>query len=339
MSNIININCDDIIQQTNLSKISNKNILITGAGGLIGLHIVNTISRLYQNNTVVCITNNSPDNIFSKFFKNTTLIVEDLTTLIDNKKFNKKYRLYFDIIIHAAGYGQPSKFINNKIKTITLNTEVTKKLFSLLKSDGIFLFCSTSELYSGFDQEQICENNIGTTLPDHPRSCYIESKRCGEAICHTMADQFGIQSKIARISLAYGPGTKKDDTRVLNNIIQKALISKKIELLDDGSSIRTYGYITDIVKMIFNIMLYGKEVVYNISGISKISVLDLANIVGQITNCKVILPKENKSLLGNPKTVNLSLDRYINEFGNPIFVNIENGLKSTILWQKEIYNA
>lgn len=337
---IIDLNCDDIIKTTNLSGMVDKKILITGAGGLIGLHLVNTITRLNQNNRITCITNNPIDKVFKDFFHNTDLMIGDLTYLIDDINFNTKYNLYFDIIIHAAGYGQPNKFVQNKLKTIILNTEVTRKLFSLLKTNGTFLFCSTSEVYSGLDKNQITENDIGNTTPEHPRSCYIEGKRVGESICHAISDnKSDINTKIARISLAYGPGTKANDARVLNNIIQKAFISKKIELLDDGSATRTYGYITDIIHMLLNIMLYGKHRTYNIAGVSKVSILDLANIVGKETNCPVILPKNKQSMVGNPKNVNLSLDRYFDEFKNINFVNITDGIKNTIQWQKEIYNA
>ena len=108
MSNIIDLNSDSIIQQTNLHSIVNKKILITGAAGLIGLHLVNTIARLNQNNSITCVTNSPIDSQFKIFFNNTDLIISDLTTLVDNPAFKDKYGGYFDIIIHAAGYGQES---------------------------------------------------------------------------------------------------------------------------------------------------------------------------------------------------------------------------------------
>ena len=89
---------------------------------------------------------------------------------------------YYDFIIHAAGYGQPIRFVEDEIATIDINTRTTRELFNLLKTDGKYLFISTSEVYSGA-KTPYKESDIGTTTPQHPRACYIEGKRCGEAIC------------------------------------------------------------------------------------------------------------------------------------------------------------
>ena len=59
-------------------------------------------------------------------------------------------------------------------------------------------------LINELEKELISENDIGSTSPEHPRSCYIESKRCGETICLSQTSNFRI--KIGRISTAYGPG-------------------------------------------------------------------------------------------------------------------------------------
>jgi nucleoside-diphosphate-sugar epimerase len=242
----------------------------------------------------------------------------------------------FDLIIHAAGYAQPNKFLENKIKTIQLNTTSTAKLFKMLNKDGTFVFMSTSELYSGIDHDNISEDDIGTSSTNHPRSCYIEGKRCGEAICHAYSKDHNI--KIMRLSLAYGPGTKHNDQRVLNSLFQKAFQTGKINLLDSGSSTRTYGYISDITEMMWNVILFGKESVYNMAGDSKTSIRELAEIIGSLTGVPVTIPSsDDNQLLGTPKNVNLSLNRYFNEFNHINFVPLHEGLRRTMEWQKGLY--
>src|SRR3990167_10231086 len=166
-----------------------------------------------------------------------------------------------DYIIHAAGYGQPAKFMADEIATISVNTTAVIELLKKLKPSGKFLFLSTSEIYSGA-KSPYKETDIGTTSPTHPRACYIESKRCGEAICMAYRRK-GFDVKIARLSLAYGEGTKSDDTRVLNQFIKQALTKGKIELLDMGEAKRTYCYIEDVVKILWAVLLQGKSEVYN----------------------------------------------------------------------------
>lgn len=339
MLNIIIDNCKNIINNTDMSKLTNKKILITGASGLIGLHIAKTISLLNQNNKIVCIVNHLPETEFNNFFvdNNITLVVDNLINLINNTDFIKRYTNEFDVVIHAAGYAQPAKFTSDKITTILLNTEITAKLFDCLKENGSFLFCSSSEIYSGLIKENISEQDIGTTSPDHPRSCYIESKRCGEAICLAMNSQRNKIVKIARISSVYGPGTKKNDQRVMSELIRKAITNKQIELLDHGLSVRTLGYITDIIEMLFNILLHSNSTIYNVTGITEISILELAQKITTHTGCQLSLPSTNKTMDGNPQKVSISIDRYQKEFNKKNFVSIQDGLNKTIEYLKFLY--
>lgn len=340
MLDIITNDCRNVIKKISASKLTNKKILITGATGLIGLNLVKSIVSLKQDNKLVCLCNSPIDAKIKPLLddKDVSCINHDLTDL--HWKYLNEFVSGFDIIIHAAGYGQPNKFTANKIKTIALNTQITHKLFDHLKPEGTFLFCSTSEIYSGLEKNNISENDIGITQPDHPRSCYIEGKRCGEAICHAFKEQYHNKNyniKIARISLAYGPGTRINDARVLNNIIQKAIQNTKIELLDGGTAIRTYGYITDITEMLLNILLHGQHITYNVAGKSQLSILELAQKVAYLTNSSLIVPESTNGLIGNPKNVNLCLDRYTTEFNKSDFIDIDTGLKKTIEWQRFLY--
>lgn len=329
---IIENECKEIIEKLNFEKLKNKSILITGGSGLVGLYLVNCLRQIKENlNLKISVwVKNEIEKNFETLFENCELIKGDIT---DTNLFNTLPS--YDYIIHSAGYGQPNKFMDDKIKTISLNTTATINLFKKLNINGSFLFMSTSELYNGLDNEFVKEYEIGSSNTDHPRGCYIESKRCGEAICHSYSSTFNV--KIARLSLAYGPGTKINDQRVLNSLIQKGLENDKIELLDDGSAIRTYCYITDVIEMLFNIILHGKKVVYNIGGESKISIFELSNLIGQQLKKNIVLPILKKEIIGSPKVVNISTERYKKEFLKNNFVDLESGLIKTISWQKQLY--
>lgn len=310
-----------------MPNLNGKKVLITGASGLIGVHLIESIS----NGDIYTWTKNEIDIYLKDKFNNCNIIQRDIT---DINSFNDLPK--FDIIIHSAGYGQPGKFLDDKIKTIQLNTTSTIELFKKLKTDGKFLFVSTSELYNGLNNFFIKETDIGTTNTDHFRSCYIEGKRCGESICHSYKER-GYDVKIARLCLAYGEYTKRGDHRVLNSLIEKAIKNNKIELMDNGDAIRTYCYVKDVVDMFWNILLNGKDVTYNVGGDSKLSILDLAKKIGLYFNKEVIVPEINNEILGNPKIVNISIDKYLNEFGCKQFLNFDDGLRKTIEWQKYIY--
>lgn len=322
---------DRIIKDIDFSYLKNKKVLITGASGLVGFYLSQCLKELQSELNIeiyLSYKNDIPDYLQPYFSFKYNELKGDITTL-------KLQPEYFDVIIHSSGYAQPSKFLDDRLKTLRINTDATINLLNSLKKEGKFLFVSTSEIYSGNNNFNITESDIGTTTPEHNRACYIEGKRCGETICHSYISS-GYDVKIARLSLAYGPFTKKGDGRVLSNLIDKGLNKDNIELMDDGSSIRTYCYITDVIEMFWNILLHGNQVVYNVGGFSNTLIKELAIMIGQELNKKVKTPDAAKSLAGSPKVVNINIDRYLKEFGNKPFINMNDGLTNTIEWNKYI---
>src|SRR3990167_6527135 len=357
-------------------ELKNKTVLITGASGLVGTYLLAGLSNVSQKNypkKIYAVCQSNPEKHWQEITDSYLLLMFFWVTLANSVNF---LRIIYavcqsnpekhwqeitdslkttvmrgdlcddaftnklpeaDIIIHASGYGQPGKFMANPIKTTKLNTTVTIKLLEKLKPKGKFLFISSSEVYSGLSNPPHRENQIGTTNTDHPRSCYIESKRCGEAIVFSARNQ-GIDAKSARLSLAYGPGTKTDDKRAINGFIGRALTERKIELMDAGEALRTYCYITDATQMMWNILLHGKENIYNVGGISRTTIAKLAKLIGKITKVPVIIPKLKKRALASaPEDVRLDLQKVTKEFGKKDFVSLKNGLRRTIEWQKELY--
>lgn len=322
---------DCIINKVDFSDLQNKKVLITGASGLVGFYLAQCVKKLqteFNLEIYLSYKNAIPDYLKKYYDFPYFEIKEDITSIELNPKF-------FDIIIHSSGYAQPMKFLNDSLTTIKINTNATINLLEALKPDGKFLFVSTSEIYNGNNNFNITEDQIGTTTPSHDRACYIESKRCGETICHSYIKS-GYDIKIARLSLAYGPFTKLGDLRVLNSLIDKGLNQENIELMDDGSAIRTYCYITDVIEMFWNILLHGEEITYNVSGFSNSSIKELANKIGFKLNKPVSVPLSSNSLAGSPKIVNISSEKYINEFNKDKFIDIDSGLNNVIEWMKYI---
>ena len=69
-----------------------------------------------------------------------------------------------------------------------------------------------------------------TTNTNHPRSCYIESKRGGETILNNYKSKIKFKPISIRLCLGFGPGVRKDDERVLHQFIEKALKFNKIQI-------------------------------------------------------------------------------------------------------------
>lgn len=324
--------CDHVA----LDVLQDSVVLVTGASGLIGTYILACLCCLRMHGIRM--------QVYAQHLSELPPHVSELVRKADFKLIRanladfEAYPLLpeADVMIHTAGYAQPSRFMANPVATIQVNTSATIGLLKRLRTNGRFLFVSSSEIYSGLNKQFLCENDIGLTSPSHPRASYIEGKRCGEAICNAFRTQ-GKHVAAARLALAYGPGTRKHDRRAMNSFIEKALCQRKIELLDAGNAIRTYCYVADAVELLWQILLYGKAPVYNVGGISTVTIAKLATMIGKMTDAKVILPEADKEVAGAPQEVRLDLTMVKNEFGKNRYVGLEEGLKATINWQRHLY--
>lgn len=316
----------------------NSKILIAGASGLIGINLISMLRRLnalegrgwYLTAILTPRSKSISRSIIEAY--GIDIIEARLDQNIDY------YRRDFDYVINAAGYGQPGKFLDNKIPTILLNTFGTWQLFEkFCKKDGSFLYLSSSEVYSGLSGKNK-ESEIGSSTPTHLRSSYIEAKRCGEALVNSYRSK-SFSASSARLALAYGPGTMIDDKRVLNQFIMKAL-DGNIDLLDSGLATRTYGFVSDVTSQLLSILAEPTSAVYNVGGTSKVTILELAERIGEKTDSKVTLPFDTSAngLDGAPGSVELDLSLIEQHSSINGYIDLNTGLDLTIEWYKELRN-
>lgn len=325
----------DVADALDFSELNGKTVLITGATGLIGTYLTASLKAASDMHAVkpllLAIGHGEADAYYRDLLPNDARLLHgDLT----DDRFLRELP-HADYIIHAAGYGQPGRFLSDPVRTLKINTGATSALLERLKPEGKFLFMSTSEVYSGSKNIPHCEDDIGTTNTMHKRACYIEGKRSGEAISAAFRAN-GISVKAARASLIYGPGTRKGDQRVLNEFIAKGL-QGEIALMNEGRAKRTYCYVTDAADMLWRVLLSGKDFVYNVAGESKISIAGLAAAIGDHLKVPFIIPAASHALTEAPEDVWLDLTKIKNEFGKTRFVSLDQGLKKTIDWQKMLY--
>ena len=331
--NILDEDSSVVNSKISLVSLEGSTVTITGASGLVGLNLVSSLNAYNKTAqkkiSIIAVSHSKTDGATAKLFNN-----EGITEIFcDLSSHSSIQEIPFsDYIIHSAGYGQPGKFLDDKLKTLSINTLGTIELLKKLKPGGSFLFLSSSEVYSGHANTLNSEEDIGTTSPSHPRACYIEGKRSGEAIIN-IARETGIQAASARLALASGPGPKPDDVRVLNQLIYKGT-KGEIDLLDDGSAIRTYGYISDVVVMLLNILISSNHSSYNVGGISALSIKELALRIGKKMDVPVLIPKKLSFMGDAPKTVGLDLGRIESEYKLKNYIDLDYGLEQTIKWIK-----
>lgn len=333
MHRIILEDLNRIKSRLDLSSLNNKKVLVTGGTGLIGQYLLNLLVNLVESDglkiEIDSISKRKPTTGHVSTSPALNFLQVDL-----GHEFQLDIGRRYDLIVHAAGYGQPQKFLADEIATLTINGASTISLSRYLRKDGIFLFLSTSEVYLGSLNSPNSELDIGLIRSDHQRAPYVIGKSFGETVMSSLR-RAGFNTKIARVALAYGPGTGRDDSRVLNELIRRGILDKKITLMDQGKAIRTYCYVTDTVEMLLNIALFGKSMIYNVGGISRVTILELAQIIGEILGVEVMSSSNQAFLTSAPQEVSLDLTQYSQEFGVVDFQTLRFGLEQTINWQRE----
>ena len=341
---IIKNECEKLFGNLDSLCLKNKSILITGANGLIGSFLadfLNYLNEEFDYNISLHLTSYSSREQCERIShliggKNINYFSWDMTTILASNLLQEKV----DYTFFCSGYGQPAKFLKDPIKTIKINTTAVDQLLDHPSmAHSVFLYCSTSEIYGKNPVESpTTENSPGIYDYANNRSNYIVAKMAAEAICKEYCHHKGIDVKIARIALVYGPGVKYNDDRVMQEFIKKGF-SGSIKMLDSGISIRSYLYIRDCCEMLLNIAMRGENRVYNVGGDSEsISIYELAQKVARITNATVTPGNSDKSKISNsPVKVKLCIDRYRKEFNRSLKqpVKINYGLQKTVDWLKE----
>ena len=176
---------------------------------------------------------------------------------------------------------------NQPVETIAANTIGTFKTLELAKEKNAegYLFISSREIYGQPDegQEFFYENTYGFVDQLNPRSCYSEGKKAAETMCVCFHEEYGLNTKIARLAHTYGPGMSIYDGRVQADFLKNVYHNEDIVLKSEGTAVRTYTYIADAIAGMYRILLDSEDIVYNIGNeAGKVSIRDLAEILVSI---------------------------------------------------------
>ena len=311
-----------------------------GANGLIGSYFSHLLDYLNSEKNFSIeadlITLNSLDErsrIFDlKGKKGLTVIQKDISQ-------SAVYKKDYDYVIHAAGYSAPGNFLADPIRAIDVNYVGLKSVLESVvsgKSKPKILYISSSEIYGSPEAVNVPtpEDYPGNGAVTNSRACYMESKRLSEVLALNYNRIHGTDIKIARICLAYGPGMSFDDKRVVGQFMNKAKSFGKIEMVDDGRDLRSFCYLSDVLKQLLSILLFSKETIYNVgSKEEELTIKDVAFIIGGIFGVEVVPGPGKAGVVADaPSRACVDTGKIEKEFGFKPLVPIKEGLHRTSEW-------
>ncbi len=244
-------------------------VFITGGAGFIGIHLCKKL--LEQNHDVTIFDNfeNSSLVHFTSIFKDdVTIISGDITNYPKLKDSMKNH----DIVIHlAAKISVPDSIINPE-STFAANVKGTQNVLDALLSNHILKIITTSSAAVYKDtSSKILETSI--TIPSSP---YGTSKLEMEKKINQFTVHHKISSTILRLFNVYGSGQSIQYAGVITKFKEKINQNSPLIIYGDGSVLRDFIHIDDVVTAIILAMDLDESATYNIASGISISIIDLA---------------------------------------------------------------
>lgn len=340
MHPIIQQDIEDILRsiEPSIQTLENKNILITGASGMLASYIVYTV--LYAN-----------EHIFKKPAQLYLVVRKRNEYYGKNKHIHYLHldiaktspvKKHYHFIIHSASKAAPKLYMNNMIDT--MNTNILG-LYNLLKCCDKYLesmlYVSSAEIYGTPETNKpIDEKYIGKIDHLNERSCYVEGKRAGEMICINYYREQNLPIKIARLFHTFGPGLNLEDGRIFSDFINMGLKKENIIIRGDKTIKRPMLYLKDATIMLIKLLLSSENgQVYNISNDKNvITVGKFARTICDSFN--KIYPKKLKVVIENQKAINYykhavkaicpNINKFKRKFSYKPDTNVEQALQKTI---------
>jgi UDP-glucuronate decarboxylase len=250
---------------------------ISGGAGFIGYHLC--ASLLDRGLSVVCL-----DNLSTGSSKNAQDLMErpGFRFLECDVTEDLHEELSVRFVYHLASPASVPGYLSRPMETLLVNSVGTMRMLALAqRSQALFLFSSTSEVYGDPLVHPQTETYWGNVNPVGIRACYDESKRFGEATTMEYVRSGRVDARIVRIFNTYGPRSRPDDGRIIPNFVMQALRRDPITVYGDGSQTRSFCYVEDLVRGIVAAMEIEGTTgqVFNLGNPDELTVMEVARIV------------------------------------------------------------
>jgi CDP-glucose 4,6-dehydratase len=296
----------------------NKNVLVTGAGGFKGSHLVEQLSKT-DANIISLVRDFDPKSYFEtkNLAKKSIVVIGDLKDYRKIADILSKYEI--TTIFHLGAQPIVTTALINPLETLESNIMGTVNIFEASRVYGKvseIVFVSSDKAYGPTEHIPYKENERL-----HGKAPYDVSKSCADLIAQMYARVYNLPITISRCANVFGPGDLNMN-RIIPGIIEAIIKNKTLTIRSDGKMIREYIYVKDSIDayiLLAENIQKTKGQAFNIAGHNIMNVLEVVkrvtgaigkNVKVDVLNkAKTEIPKQYldggkiKSLLGwEPKT-------------------------------------
>jgi UDP-glucose 4-epimerase len=315
--------------------LSGKRILITGGAGFIGTTLAR---RLVDENEVIALDNLHRDALTG-------------TDLTEHPNFSLREGDVLDAelvretaagathIVHCAAIAGVDAVRESPVRTMRVNLIGTYNVLEAAHATQSTLErlvdFSTSEVF-GTHAYRVEETHVTSTgSVGEARWTYAVSKLAGEYMAHSYFDELGLPTATVRPFNIYGPG--QVGVGAIHSFTVRALAGDELVIHGDGSQIRAWCYIDDMIEALL-LVLEREEAVgetFNIGNArSIVTVLDLAERIRRLTGSESEIVSRPLHYMDVEIRIP-NVDKARNAIGFEAKIDLDEGLGRTIAWYKE----
>ena len=313
----------------------NKTILVCGAGGFIGTHLVNDLKS--KGHTVIGVDIKHPlyeDTQCNEFYKKDLRKPDMVNFIFSQHEFDEVYQLAADM--GGAGYifvGENDADIMHNSATINLNVLEACRLNDVKK----VFYSSSACMYPEHNQLDPDNPDLAedTAYPANPDSDYGWEKLFSERLYLAYGRCYNINVKIARFHNIFGPqgswnNGKEKAPAALCRKVAMAEHDGVIEVWGPGNQTRSFLFIDECVEGIQRIMESDLTEPVNLGSTRKISINELVLLIAERTNKRITIknidgPRGVMGRTSDNKMIKETIDWAPDE-------DLETGIDKTYNW-------
>ncbi len=311
----------------------NKNVLVTGAGGFKGSHLVEELINSSAN-IISLMRSLDPKSYFSirGLDKKSTVVFGDLKDYRKLADILSKYEI--TTIFHLGAQPIVTTALVNPLETLETNIIGT---VNILEAARVYSKASEIVIVSSDKAYGPCENlpyNESERLEG--KAPYDVSKSCADLIAQMYSKVYNMPVTIARCANVFGPGDRNMN-RVIPGILKSIIDGEVFKIRSDGRMTREYIYVKDTIygyiALAENIFRTKGEA-YNISSRNVMDVLALINKISETLGINVQTEILNIARTEIPKQ-HLDGSKIKNHIGWEAETPFEQAIDETFQWYKQ----